>query len=136
MSTHQEVVDGIARGLADAFNDADAAALAALFADDGEYVTMFGDRMRGRRGIERGHAVVFQRLLAGNRLVVSGADVRRLADDVLLAHVPWRRERRDEDGSPGLPPGTGIYTLVVRLVKDRWVLASATSVQHASPPSV
>jgi len=44
-----------------------------------EFVTIFGKRMQGRDEINAGHKVVFETLLTGTHLTVSGVDVMPLS---------------------------------------------------------
>jgi uncharacterized protein (TIGR02246 family) len=124
----------LADRLAAAFNDKDAGAFAALFAEDAEFVNIFGQRMRGRAGIEAGHRVVFEKLLHGSRLTMREVDVMALGDDHALVHATWTRERLADAPPATLPPGTGIFTLVARRAPDGWVLVGATNTQDVPPP--
>lgn len=121
--------------LAEAFNTKDADAFAALFADDAEYVNIFGQRMRRRDGIAAGHQAVFASLLAGSRFTVTGTDVMPLGQDVALMHATWRRDRLPGATPATLPAGTGIFTFVARRAGDDWLLAGATNVQDATAPA-
>lgn len=123
----------MAQAFADAFNQKDAAAVGALFREDAEFVNIFGMRFRGRAGIESAHAGLFAHALSGNQLVVHEADVQVLPGGALLGHVPWTREVL-EGGGPGLPPGSGLFTLVIVEVAGAWSLAACTNVQDATPP--
>jgi hypothetical protein len=96
-------------------------------------VNIFGMRFRGRAGIESAHAGLFAHALGGNQLVVHEADVQVLPGGALLGHVPWTREVL-EGGGPGLPPGSGLFTLVIVEVAGAWSLAACTNVQDATPP--
>lgn len=129
----QQVVADVAQAFADAFNRKDAGAVAALFREDAEMVNIFGMRFRGRAGIESAHAGLFAHALSGNRLVVHEADAQVLPGGALLGHVPWTREVLDDQG-PGLPPGSGIFTLVLVRNAEAWSLAACTNVQDATPP--
>jgi uncharacterized protein (TIGR02246 family) len=122
-----------AQAFADAFNQKDAAAVGALFREDAEFVNIFGMRFRGRAGIESAHAGLFAHALSGNQLVVHEADVQVLPGGALLGHVPWTREVL-EGGGPGLPQGSGLFTLVIVEVAGAWSLAACTNVQDATPP--
>ena len=105
-----------------------------LFADDAEYVNIFGQRMGRRDGIAAGHQVVFASLLAGSRFTVTGTDVMPLGQDAALMHATWRRDRLPGATPATLPAGTGIFTFVARRAGDAWLLAGATNVQDAAPP--
>jgi uncharacterized protein (TIGR02246 family) len=120
--------------LADAFNDKDADAFAALFTEDAEFVNVFGARMRGRAGIAEGDRRVFATTLVGSTLALEELDVLPLGDDVAVCHARWRRGRTADATPATLPPGEGIFTLVGRRDGDGWLLAAATNVAITAPP--
>jgi uncharacterized protein (TIGR02246 family) len=120
--------------LAQSFNTRNALAFANLFAEDAEFVNIFGQRMRQRSGIASGHQMVFETLLAGTHLAVNQVDVMPLGEDVVLMHATWTRERLPEARATALPPGSGIFTLVARRASDGWELVGVTNVQDALPP--
>jgi uncharacterized protein (TIGR02246 family) len=97
----------LAHRLADAFNDKDADAFAALFTEDAEFVNVFGARMRGRAGIAEGHRRVFATTLVGSTLALEELDVLPLGDDVAVCHARWRRGRTADATPATLPPGKG-----------------------------
>lgn len=124
----------LAHRLAEAFNDKDAEAFAALFTDDAEFVNIFGGRMRGRTGIAEGHRQVFATALTGSVLALEEIDIMPLGADVAVCHARWRRGRTAEATPATLPPGEGIFTLVGRRDGEQWLLAAATNVAVAAPP--
>ncbi len=125
-----ELVDRIV----ESFNTRNAPAFANLFADDAEFVTIFGNRMRGREAISAGHQMVFETLLAGTHIKATGVDVMPLGDDVAMMHATWTRERLPDATPKTLPPGSGIFTFVARKTANDWKLVGATNVQDALPP--
>ena len=125
-----ELIDRIV----ESFNTRNAPAFASLFADDAEFVTIFGNRMRGRDAISAGHKMVFDTLLAGTLMTATGVDVMPLDDEVVMMHATWTRERLPEATPTTLPPGSGIFTFVARKTANDWKLVGATNVQNARPP--
>jgi uncharacterized protein (TIGR02246 family) len=127
-------VEDLARQLVDAFNDKDAAAFAALFAPDAEFVNVFGARMHGRAGIEEGHRHVFSTALQGSTLVAEDLEVQSLGEDAAVCHLTWRRDLTADAGPATLPPGRGVFTLVGRRAGPGWELAAAANVACVAPP--
>jgi uncharacterized protein (TIGR02246 family) len=70
-----------------AWNAADAAAFAAEFAEDADFVNIRGDHASGRRAIAEGHTHIWATLYAGSKVRYSLRQVRELAADVILAHL-------------------------------------------------
>jgi uncharacterized protein (TIGR02246 family) len=77
----------LARRLEDAWNAADAAAFAAPFADDGDFVNVLGMHARGRDAIAAGHDGIFRGIYAGSRVSYAVEAARLLAPDVALARL-------------------------------------------------
>jgi uncharacterized protein (TIGR02246 family) len=65
---------------------ADTDAYGATFTEDADYLTFYGGRMRGRRGIEDGHRGLFEGVLKGSRLWAAVDGVVFPAPDVALVH--------------------------------------------------
>lgn len=120
--------------LSEAFNTKDANAFAALFAPEAEFVSILGQRMRGREGIAAGHKVVFEKLLTGTRMTVTRIDVMPLSDQIVMMHAEWNRERLPEATATTLPPGSGVLTFIARRTAQDWELMAATNVQESTPP--
>ncbi|MBF6173304.1 SgcJ/EcaC family oxidoreductase [Nocardia blacklockiae] len=64
----------------------DAAAYAAVFAPDADYVTFLGTHHKGRADIEACHMPLFERFQKGSRLDGEITQIRFLAPDVALVH--------------------------------------------------
>jgi uncharacterized protein (TIGR02246 family) len=127
---HRSVVDA----LCDAFNTKDHQAFSALFTEDAEFVNIFGVRMRRRDGISAGHAHAFSKLLVGSQLSWTNVDTMFIDEDVAVCHAQWSRVRLADSTPETLPPGTGIFTLVLHRVGGGWKIVAATNVQDTTPP--
>ena len=75
------------QSLLDAWGAGDAAAYAALFREDADYVAFDGVNQKGRAAILAGHKPLFERFLKGSRLTGEITSVRFLASDVALIHA-------------------------------------------------
>jgi uncharacterized protein (TIGR02246 family) len=112
-----------------AFNASDARSLAALFADDAEFVNIFGMWMRGRAGIEVGHAHGFGGPLAKSTIVAGETHVKLVRPDVALCHIRWSR-----GASPGLPAAGGVLSVVMIQNGEEWSMVSGHNTESRSPP--
>jgi len=116
--------DDIARVLAAleaAWNDADAAAFARLFAADAVYVTRGGSVWRGRPAIEEGHARAIAGPLADTVVNLRPTHITFPAAAVAVAHV-------DLQLSSDMTIIRAVTTFVLTLEGKRWsILAAHTS---------
>jgi len=121
------------RALQDAWNTGDGAAFAAPFADDADFVNVYGMHARGRDAIAGGHEHIFRTVYAGSRVEYRIAAARLLRDDVALLHLHARL------AVPG-GPMAGVFEAIPSLVLVRgggeWRIASFhnTFVQQPGPP--
>jgi uncharacterized protein (TIGR02246 family) len=70
-----------------AWNGVDAAAFAAEFRPDADFVNVRGDYHSGRDAVEHGHAAILRGIYAGSTIRYSLSRVREVAPGVLVAHV-------------------------------------------------
>jgi uncharacterized protein (TIGR02246 family) len=105
-----------------AWNRGSGADLAAVFAPEGDLVAFDGTHLRGREEIAPVHQLLFDKWLAGTRLVGHVEDVRFLSPDVAVMHavggtvLPGRAAPAPERDS--------IQTLVAARGQDGWRLAA------------
>src|SRR5215475_403962 len=83
-------VEAIAAGLVDAWHHASGAEYASHFAEDADFVNVYGLHGKGRPAIAEGHDHIFKGVYAGSTIELSVTQVRPLAADVLLAHCRGR----------------------------------------------
>jgi uncharacterized protein (TIGR02246 family) len=83
----RDQVATIVRALQDAWNAADAPAFAAPFAEDADFVNVYGMLARGREAIQQGHAAILAGPYAGSTIAYTPESVRLLRPGVAVAHV-------------------------------------------------
>lgn len=79
----------VAEGFAEAWNAADAAALAELFAEDADFVNVVGLWWTSRRRIRAAHEYGFRRIFAGSQMHLDEVRVRELGEGVAVVHALW-----------------------------------------------
>lgn len=120
----------------DAFNEHDAPALAAIFSSDASFVNIYGERMKGRVGIESGHRHAFENRLVVANLVMKDIEKQELAPDEFVLYGSWDLAQPDgTDTSTAVPAGSGILTAVAQCASGQWQLRAATNVRQTTPPS-
>ncbi len=124
---HRAATDGAAvRGLYQEFmaawNRGSGAALAAVFAEDGDLVAFDGTHLHGRREIAPVHQQLFETWLKGTRLVGRVEDVRFLSPDIAVMHAVGGTIMRGK--SAPAPDRDSIQTLVATRQRREWRLAA------------
>lgn len=113
-----------------AFNQADAAAVAALWTEDGEYIDEGGRRFTGRDAIEKEYATFF----ADNpntKIRISVDSVRLLSEGTAIEDG-----RAAIDSPAGTATGFTSYTAVHVKVAGQWKMASVRDAFIAAPAAV
>ncbi|MDE3167835.1 MAG: SgcJ/EcaC family oxidoreductase [Acidobacteriota bacterium] len=78
---------GVLRAMEQAWNKGNAAAFAAVFAEDADLVNFYGMRLRGRKAIAALYDMLFRSVFQRSRLECTVAGTRQLCDTVVLLHV-------------------------------------------------
>lgn len=118
MSTDDHQIQDLFERLMRTWTDNDAAAYAACFTDDSDYVSYDGTRAVGRAEHQENHDRLFRGVLAGSALVGELESIRYITRDVAVVHgtasvlMPWRSK---------LPKGRlSRQTIVVVRTEDGW----------------
>lgn len=108
--------------LMDGWNEGNAEAFAAPFAEDGHLVAFDGTHFKGRREIVSFHQQLFHTHLKGTRLVGEVKALRFLGKDVALLHAVGSTIMRGR--STPSPERDSIQTLVAVRIDGAWQLAA------------
>ncbi len=126
-----DAIEGIVAGLADAWNRASGADWGKYFAEDADFVNIFGMHGKGRRAIAEAHDMIFHGVYLGSVLSTEVTQIRMLRADVALAHLRSRLE---------VPAGpmAGIIEAAPSAVLTRdasgWTIAAFHNVRVTPPP--
>ncbi len=108
-----------------AWNQHDIAGLAALIAEDGDFVTVGGRWLRGRKEFKEYHAGKHDMVFKDSIWTTTDTQVRFLRQDLSIVHVMWQiRGDRDPDGTPR-QPRDGIFTWTVSKKRGKWLIDAA-----------
>ncbi len=115
----------IADRFVEAWNRADAAALAALFAADADFVNVVGLWWENRDRIRQAHEYGFRRIFSDSAMAVQRTKVRRLGESAAVVHVEWTLSGQSPQA--GTDPGerSGIFCFVLQKNDDAWLAVSA-----------
>jgi uncharacterized protein (TIGR02246 family) len=125
----KEAIFNNAKGFVDAFEKGDAKAVAAFWAEDGDYVDLDGRHLQGRTAIEDAFKEFFKEN-KGLKLRIDVKSVRFVTPDVAI-----------EDGTSsvippdGAPPNPASYTNVHVKKGGQWVLQSVREAPYTPPGS-
>ncbi len=111
---------------AEAWNEHDAASIAALFVDDADFVNVVGIWWEDRSAIERAHAYGLDTIFGDSHLRVGRVKVRRLGEDVSVIHARMYLTGQTPIGDVQAPARrSNIFSFVAHRTKDGWRCVSA-----------
>ncbi len=131
----RKAVEAIAANFKDAWNRHDMDALAALVAEDVDYVTVVGasDWEKGRKEFRQRHAEVHQTMFKDSVLTIKETHVKFLRPDIALAHVLWETKG---DVIPERKPGApraGIFTWIIEKRSGKWLIIASQNTENRTP---
>lgn len=103
----------------------DGGRVAALFADDADFVNVVGIWWEDRTAIGRAHGYALTSFFARSRLSVGRVKVRRLAGDIAVVHA--RMRLTGQTGRNGKPAGgrSTIFLFVLERRPGGWICVAA-----------
>ncbi len=107
----------------EAWAHADAHALGARFAADGDFISPTGSLASGPAQIEAFYAAAFQRGYAGSHAAFTPVQVRLLAPGVIAVDGEWSIAGAHGPDGAALTPEAGIATAVLVERRGRWRVA-------------
>jgi len=130
-----EAIKQINRDWQEAWNRHDMKALAALVAEDVDFVTVSGTWLKGRKAFEELHARTHAMMFKESVLTTTDVQLKFLKPDIALVHVSWgMKGDKDPDGTPR-QPRRGILTHVVTKHGGRWLIQASqnTNIRETQP---
>jgi uncharacterized protein (TIGR02246 family) len=117
-----------------AWNQHNAHAYAALFAEDGDVVNVVAWWWKGRAEIESNLTRMFANIFRESTLTFRQVDVRFLTPEIAVAHARWTMTGAHMP--PGLPePREGLQTLTVQKRNGKWLIAAFHNTNYVPPPA-
>jgi len=132
MATDEQVIQGILQQIETAWNRYDSVSLAAVFAEDANFIQIFGGQLDGRAAIEAAHRHIFETIYRGSHARFVLRSIRFLRPDVAVvfarAHVKFREgnEAREIETRP---------TLIVVKERHKWQIVAFQNTKISEVPA-
>lgn len=120
-SDDERIVSDLVGELEQAWNAADGARFARLFAEDADFVNIRGEHLRTREVIAKGHQAIFNTIYRGSVVRYEVRDVRAPAPAVLLAHV---KSTLKAPSGPLAGEHSSMFTIVLVQDRENWRIAA------------
>lgn len=98
MTSDKKLINTVFEELFSAWSNGDAKAFADCFTEDVDYVTFFGQHLKGKQQVERSHQELFQGVLKGTQMQGRITEIRFLNEDIAIVHcigntkMAWQKE--------------------------------------------
>jgi len=132
MTTDEGAIQAILQQFETAWNVYDGVSIAALFAEDANFIHIFGGQLDGRTAIEAAHRVIFDTIYRGSHASFMLRSIRFLRPDVAVvfaqAHVEFKdnNETREIETRP---------TLIVVKEQAKWQIVAFQNTKISEVPT-
>jgi uncharacterized protein (TIGR02246 family) len=118
----RNAIDTIVEHYTHAWNDCEGRGFGHYYAQDADFVNIFGMAFSGKQEIEDRHIKILETFLKGSRFEVIETKVREVKPDVVIAQVYWKVTNIQK---PGAETMKGIFTHTFLKSNDTWEIAAA-----------
>lgn len=115
----------ISTRFAEAWNSADAASLAELFAHDADFVNVVGLWWEDRERIRQAHDYGFRKIFGNSAMTLERTKLRRLGESAAIVHAEWSLTGQTAQGEKQPRPRRGVFTFVMQQGDSGWLAVAA-----------
>ena len=120
----------------DDWNRHDISALADLFTEDADFVTVIGRWCKGKSDFHDYHVLLHKVMFKDSVWKTTNSQIRFLKPDVAIVHVNWGiTGDRNADGTPRNNPRDGIFTQVMVKQNGHWLISASQNTNIEPVPS-
>lgn len=134
-SSDMQAIQNVEARWQDGWNRHDISALADLFTDDADFVTVIGKWCKGRKEFYDYHVRLHQVMFKDSIWKTSDTQIRFIRPDVAIVHVNWGiTGDRNADGTPRDKHRDGIFTQVMVKQDGQWRISASQNTNIAEVP--
>jgi uncharacterized protein (TIGR02246 family) len=132
MTADEQVIKEILQQLETAWNRYDSVTFAAAFAEDANFIHIFGGQLDGRAAIEAAHRNIFETIYSGSHASFVLRSIRFLRPDVVVVFA--RAQVKFKEGNEAREIETR-PTLIVVKEQDKWQIAAFQNTKISEVPA-
>lgn len=124
----QLAIEEIIQGYTDSWNIHKGRGFGDGYAEDADFVNIFGMKFSGREEIEQRHIDIINSFFKGSKLEIVDSQLREVYPGLVIASVYWKLDGFRKPGSDPSSPGEtrkGIYTQVFVQSDDKWEITAS-----------
>jgi uncharacterized protein (TIGR02246 family) len=133
--TDDQAVRAVVEQLDASWNAHDMDAFGELFADDADFVNVYGMRWRDKRTIREEHRTLHNSVFRKSTLTARDTTVRFVAPDVAIARSHWDLVGLVSPGGEARPDRRGILTHVLRKQQGKWLIVVTQNTDSVPRPA-
>jgi uncharacterized protein (TIGR02246 family) len=120
----ETVLQGLVRYLVDGWNQGNGHLFATPFADDADYIHIYGGYLKGREQIAAGHQHIFSTIYRDSHMEASIASLRFLSPEIALIHLRCTTRLSDQASAGAEKEIQSIPSLVAIKQGGKWVFTA------------
>jgi len=132
MTADERVIQGILQQLETSWNRYDSISFASAFAEDANFIHIFGGQLDGRPAIEQAHRHIFETIYRGSHASFALRTIRFLRPDVAVAFA--RAQVKFMEGNEARELETR-PTLIVVKEQDKWQIVAFQNTKISEVPA-
>lgn len=124
----EAAIENVIKNYVEAWNDHGGKGFGAGFAEDADFVNIFGMHFSGKSEIEWRHVKILESFLKDSKLQVLNIKFREVHPKVVIALIRWKVDGFRQPGSTIGLPGVqreGIFTQVFLYQNDQWEIVAS-----------
>lgn len=132
MTTDEQVIQGILQHLETAWNRHDSISFAAAFAEDANFIHIFGGQLDGRSAIEAAHRNIFETIYRGSHASFALRSIRFLSPDIAVVFARAQVELKEVNEVREIETRP---TLIVVKEQDTWQIVAFQNTKVSEVPA-
>ncbi len=132
MTPDEQVLQGLLQQIETAWNSYDSIRLAAVFAEDANFIQIFGGQLDGRAAIEAAHRHIFETIYRGSHATFALRSIRFVRSDVAVVFARARVTFTEGDEAREIQTRP---TMVVVKEQDKWQIVTFQNTKISEVPA-
>lgn len=132
MTADEQIIRGLLQHIESSWNRYDSAGFAAVFAEDANFIHIFGGQLDGRAAIEAAHRHIFETIYKGSHASFVPRSIRFLRPDVAVVFA--RCQVKFKEGNEAREIETR-PTLIVVKEQEQWQIVAFQNTKISEVPA-
>lgn len=132
MTLDEQAIQAILQQIEAAWNAYDSVGIAALFAEDANFIHLFGGQLDGRTAIEAAHRMIFDTIYRGSHANYMLRSIRLVRPDVAVVFARMQLKFRENNEAREIETRP---TLIVVKEQEKWQIVAFQNTRISEGPA-